>query len=55
MTVRFVGVRPKPSDCNALPVSGRMNVVMEPNTEALSEAVVTASIRGSTVAEEPFP
>ena len=32
-----------------------MNVVMEPNTEALSEAVVTASIRGSTVAEETVP
>ena len=35
--------------------TGRMNVVMEPNTEALSEAVVTASIRGSTVAEETVP
>ena len=55
VTVRFVGYVPQTLDCNALPVSGRMNVVMEPNTEALSEAVVTASIRGSTVAEETVP
>ena len=55
VTVRFVGYASQTLDCNALPESGRMNVVMAPNTEALSEAVVTASIRGSTVAEETVP
>ena len=55
VTVRFVGYASQTLDCNALPESGRMNVVMEPNTEVLSEAVVTASIRGSTVAEETVP
>ena len=46
VTVRFVGYASQTLDCNALPASGRMNLTMEPNTEALSEAVVTASIRG---------
>ena len=55
VTVRFVGYVSQTLDCSALPASGRMKVVMEPNTEALSEAVVTASIRGSTVAEETVP
>ena len=55
VTVRFVGYKSQTLACKAFSEARDVNVVMVPNTEALSEAVVTASIRGSTVAEETVP
>ena len=55
VTVRFVGYETQIFDCEAFSVAGDVLVVMVPNLEVLAEAVVTASIRGSTVAEETVP
>lgn len=55
VTFRFVGFDSQTLDCEAFAADQDVKVVMLPNTEALSEAVVTASIRGSTIAKETVP